>query len=154
MVKHYNPSIVENAQRMLNTKLDNLPSEVSGPVAVIPIEHLATILAVNNRSTTGSSTLYTAPTNADVYITGILVSITADAACDSSQYLVQTSISGTTVRLAQFFKTTLTAFNTQVYLRFTVPIKLDRGSITTLLNSFTVGTSNFGAVLYGYKEEN
>lgn len=132
---------------------DFLSEEVAGPVATIAIEPVARQLGSNNRATTGTSTVITAASDKDTYITGVQVSITADASSDSTTFLVQIVQNGATVRLAQYFKTTLTAYTCVDYINFSKPIKLDRGSIVTIQNTFTVGTSNIGCVLHGYTEE-
>lgn len=157
MVKHYNPSIVQNAQRILNTKADNLSDEVSGPVAVIPIKPICRIVRFAVRSTSGSGTVYATPTDKDFYLIGCSLSVQRDAACDapsSDGARVGIVIDSVTQGLIPISCATLTAFSAEQNITFPFPIKIDRGTNITITGmTFTVGTCVRSVSIIGYTEE-
>jgi len=153
MVRHFNPTISQNALRILNTKGFNLDEEVSGLVAVIPITSIPRIVRGTSRTTTGNSTIYTTPSDKDFYLTGFYISATADVASDCVLYNFQITVDGVSQRIFSMVKTTLTAFNQTQFVALPIPIKIDRGTAITIGQSFTVGTSTVASAIYGYTEE-
>lgn len=154
MTRHYNPSIVERATRILNSKQgDYLPDEVSGPVATISLEPVVRIVRNTSRTTTGNSTIYTTPADKDFYLTGLYLSACADATNDGVLYNIQVTIDGVSQRIASLVKQTTTAFAGNMPMQFVKPIKVDRNTAITVGQSFTAGTSTVAAAVYGYTEE-
>lgn len=155
-MKHYNPSIVERAQRIFNTKGDNLPDEVSGPVAVIPIQPVSRIIKAAAASNTSIITPYTTPTDKDFYLTGVTLSFVKDAANDlaTGSLLVQTTVNGETVSVTGIAVLTLTAQQQTVRCEFNPPIKVDRNAAIQLPTAtFTAGAMRRVLCINGYTEE-
>lgn len=155
MVKHYNTSLAERAGRVFNTKgIDQFSDDVSSNlVAVVPVLPVTRIVRSNSRPTTGASTIFTTPTSKDFYLTGAMLTVAADAACDTTEQWLSVVIEGVTYRLLSVQKLTLTAVQEVVPMTFNPPIKVDRGVAISINQSFTVGAAQIGATIYGYTEE-
>jgi len=129
VTKHYNPSIVENANRILASKAgDYLSDEVQGPVAVIPILPITNIIKTANSSTTGSVTLYTTPTDKDFYLTSLQISLIKDATNDNATGTIGFSITvdGVVIVPLGLAVLTLTAQNSNAVLPLSISIKVNR----------------------------
>lgn len=155
MVRHYNPSIVERAQRILNTKMDNLSDEVNGPLAVIPIEPICRISRSQQAIVTGSSTIYTTPTDKDFYLCNVQFSFSKDAACDvaTGSIGIQTTIDGAAQIIIRLPVITLTAQNNTLSFNFVKPLKIDRGVTLILTGTYTAGVMSRTGNIVGYTEE-
>lgn len=157
-MKHYNPSISEDAARIFNSKQgDFLTDEVQGPVATIEISPKARVLAVASNTSTGSGTIFTSPIDKDTYITGVIFSFVKDAACDTSLGVaaVQTTIDGLSGRhLASLAMASLTAERDTVYVQFLPAVKIDRNAVVQFASkTFTAGTMLRVATIFGYNVE-
>jgi len=156
MVKHYNPSITERALRTLNTKGDNISDEVGGLVPVIPIVPICRIVRSANRSTTGSSTVFTTPADKDFYLCGATLSAMCDATADNTNYALNVTVDGVSnsrdiLRIEKLAATfALSQTLTQV---FDPPIKVDRNTNITASSTFSAGNSRLSACIHGYTEE-
>lgn len=155
MVKHYNPSIVQDAQRILNTKMDNLSDNIGDMVAVIPILPTCRIVKNGNTSSSGGLTVYTTPTERDFYLTGIIFSMAKDSTCDvaTGTVAINVVIDGTAVALAPIAVITLTAQAQIASLSLPVPIKIDRGTPISGSVTFTAGVMRRTCTLIGYTQE-
>jgi len=158
MVTHRNPSITERALRILNTKTgDHLSDEVNGPVVVIPIKPVTTVLGSATRAVTATGNIFTTQTGKDTYITGICFSVAKDAACDattSDHAAISATINGSSVTLARIAGITLTAFAQSIFMSFPEPIKVDSGTTVTVGGmAFTAGSCVKAVVIHGYTEE-
>lgn len=113
------------------------------------------IVANASRSTTGTSTVYTAPTDKDFYLVGIQFSFACDATADSTAYTV--SVTGdefSSTSLIRVVKLTTTADSKSVTWSFPAPIKLKQGQTITVNQTFTAGASTVSATIVGYTVEN
>lgn len=156
MVKHYNPSLVERFQRIFNFKsTDRFTDDISGPVAVIPVTPISRIVRSANRSTSGSSTILTTPTDKDFYLCGAMLSIDSDVVADNTSASIVVTIDGVSNNrdIVRIEKLSLTATSRTVVQNFNPPIKIDRGTNITAASTFTVGASRLSGCIYGYTEE-
>lgn len=154
MAKHYNPSISERALRQFNFKSgDSLTNDITGPFAVIPIEPIIRIVRYVVRSATGTSTIYTTPSDKDFYLTGLQLSHSSNSTSDSTSCHISVTIDGIAQRPAYMLKQALTASDKVVSIMLPKPIKVDRNTSITLTLSFTVGADSAVGVIYGYTEE-
>lgn len=156
-MKHYNPSITEEALRIFNSKQgDFLSDEVSGPVATIEIIPRTKILGQSATAASGSATIFTTASDKDTYITGVLFSFAKDATCDTAtgSMAVQSTIDGNSGRqLAAFTVLATTAERETVYVTFPA-LKIDRNvSVQFGSKTFTVGNLYRTATIYGYTTE-
>lgn len=110
------------------------------------------ILRSANRTTTGTSTLYTTPSDQDFYVVGVILSWAADAANDGTSATIACTIGGTATgrNLAHIAKITLSAIQTTVAYSLPIPVKIDRGTNITYGGAFTAGTSSIFATIIGY----
>ena len=158
MVKHYNPSIVQDALRILNTKTNNLSDEVGDLVPTIPITPICRVVKTNSSTASGSSiTVYTTPSDKDFYLTGLVFTYQKDATCDcadGTHAAIQTTIEGLAIQLIRSTLITLSADSRTFVNHFTTPVKIDRGvTIIITVNTFTVGKFVRSATIYGYTQE-
>jgi len=155
MTKHYNPSIVERANRILASKAgDYLSDEVAGPVAVIPLNPVVRIVRAGGSSATGTLTLYTTPSDKDFYLTTAILSMIKDVTCDATGGInLNAVIDGVTKEIIVYGILTLTAQADTIVCNCPVPIKIDRNTAITVSGTYTAGTMRRSATVHGYTEE-
>jgi len=157
VTKHYNPSIVERANRILATKAgDYLSDDVMPNIQpVIPISPIVKIIRNSNTSATGSITPYTTPDDKDFYLTAIGLSYSKNATCDvaTGNVALNVTIDGVSVAVVSLAMLTLTAEKDSVYVNFNPPIKVDRGTAITGTNTYTAGLMRRTCNVVGYTEE-
>jgi len=92
-------------------------------------------------TSSGSTTIYTCPTNQDTYLKEVVFSLIKNAACDGATGSVSFLVVVNGATLPFYIPTiTLTAQETSIKYRFPNGLKLDRGSIMSLSNNtFTAG---------------
>lgn len=129
-----------------------LLSNVQPVIDMTPRFH-RTLLSKNaSRSTTGSSTIYTAPAKKRVYICGAQISASADATSDCTEFYIAVQQGGVAaVRILSLMKLTTTAFSDSLSVSFPFPIEIDEGTNITLNQSFTVGTNTCRCIAYIYE---
>lgn len=104
----------------------------------------STFHAKSSSSTSGTSmTIFTAPTDRDVYLTSASYSFMKDATCDTataSDCGLSASLNGNVISLIADSIITLTAQKTNITVSFPHPIKIDRGTaVLCATGTFTVG---------------
>lgn len=139
----------------LNPAFEKMPTEASDKIVLTyPLnEKVVKIVRGSEKTTTGSSTVYTTPSNKDFYLTGCYLQNNSNATADNTDIRLTCVIDGGTQFLIQFKKITLTAFNNMLNREFSVPIKLDRNSTIVLSSAFTVGSSTTSAGITGFEVE-
>jgi hypothetical protein len=153
-MKHYNPSITERANRILNLKNgDGMSEEIDGPVAVIPIEPACRIVRRQIRTTSGTSTIYTTPADKDFYLVSAQLDYMQDAASDGLFIELLARIDGIDQPLIAFRKLTLTASAKSAVYSPCLPVKIDRNTSIYVNHSYTVGNGTVVGCITGYTEE-
>lgn len=146
MVKHYNPSIVQDAQRIFNTKTNNISDEVGDIIPVVPVLPVCRIVR-----SSASGTVYTTPSDKDFYLTGFSMSFSKDVAATGSVMTLSAIIDGVSQVLHRFAAITLTAERDSIAIDLSFPIKIDRGTNITI---GLTGTFNSApAAIRGYTQE-
>lgn len=133
---------------------NNLQTNVIPVLDVSPDFHrVANIVRQASRSTTGTSTIYTAASDKDTYITTVFLSFCADATADNTFAVVGCTVNGVSSSrdLLRIQKLSLTAINQTVVITLPVPVKVDRGTAITVQTSFSVGSSAISAGITGYE---
>lgn len=156
MVKHYNPSLVERFQRIFNFKsTDRFKDDISGPVAVIPVEPVSKIVRSGNTSSSGALTIFTTPSDKDFYLVGGNISLVKDVTCDAATgtFQITCTIDGVAQAIMVIGILTLTAQSEIVNLSLPYPIKVDRGTAITGSITFTAGACRRTGCIIGYTEE-
>lgn len=153
-MKHYNPTIAEDATRILNLKNgDMMPEEIEGIVAVIPITPKANIVRGDSAVNTATITPYTTPTDKDFYLTSIQFSIIKDVTNQATYYRINGTIEGVSKRIAQIQCITLTPQYSNGHITFNPPIKLDRGTNVQGVVDSAVANVSISLSLTGYTVE-
>lgn len=153
-IKHFNVSVSDALRRIFNPKGGSDFSSFNPTIQpIVDIRDRANIVRSNTRSTTGTGTILTTPSDKDFYLTTLSFSATADATADNTVYSIATTIEGAARNILQLVKTSLTAYENVATITFSPPIKIDRNVTITLGSTFTVGTSNCAATLTGFTQE-
>lgn len=148
MTRHFNPSIVTRAQRILNSKSgDYLSDEVAGPMAVIPISPRCDIV----KTLTGSGNIFAVPNDKDFYLNTVAISMAKVVGDTGSVAQVVVTIAGVATSLIAIQGVTLTADSQTATLPFPVPIKVDRNTNITL--TLTGAFTSVRGSITGYTEE-
>lgn len=154
MGQHYNPSISERYVRIFNPKFDynaDIIADVIQPV--VQINPISNIVRSNSSTTTGSTTVYTTPSDKDFYLTSLQYCYMKDAANDATSIGVNTTIQGVLQNLVFIRTITTTASQDVVNISFPYPIKIDRGVAVSIYGTFTAGNLYRSLVITGYTEE-
>jgi len=78
---------------------------------------------------TGTSTIYTTPSNQDYYLYGASLSAAFNAAADSTNTTLNIVLNGLTVAVIRLAKLSLTASEQNINIVFPKPIKIDRARL-------------------------
>lgn len=157
MVQHRNPSIVWDAARLFNTKVDDHISDQVNPVIqpTIEIKPRLDVVRSLNSQTSGTMTIFTTPTNKDFYLVTANLSIIKDVVADlaSGALIVRCRINNRNADILLISLLTLTAQDISTANSYDPPIKLDRGTTITVPGTFTVGAVSRSAAIAGYTVE-
>ena len=105
----------------------------------------------NTKVVTGLSTLFTAPTDRDFFLTSIQLGNQSNVTADNTKATFQlTFASGVQVDIITLSKLTLTVFSESIVLTFPFPIKIAPGTNLVFGSAFTVGASTTSASFTGY----
>lgn len=152
-MKHYNPSISADMNRILNLKGESTNEIEDVIVPIIPIQRRADIVRTLTKTSTGGSLVFTTAADKDTYITAVSLNYSADNASDGVKISLSGTVDGVSREILTLCKITLTAANHTCSLCFTNPIRLDRNTSVTLTHAFTVGTERSCCNVIGYTVE-
>lgn len=124
------------------------PTVETNPFAV----NVCNIVRTGVRATTGTSTVYTTPTDKDFYVTAIALGLTKDVTCDAATGRLQLSatIDGSAQVLISIPFLTLTVMDENVSLTLPFPVKIDRNTNITHSLTFTAGAASFTGTVIGF----
>jgi len=131
-----------------------LPRTLKGdiqPVYAINNQRGINLLVDVNRAVTSAGfTVHTTSTEKDTYLWGVTGSWLSDATADNVSISLFTKIFGHVSGQAVFRmnKLTTTAHTSEQSIFFTVPIKLQPATTITFSNTFTVGASSGGMIIF------
>lgn len=155
-MKHYNPTIAEDATRIFNLKNgDMMPEEIGEPVAVIPIIRQNDLTKTLNTAASGTTTIFTTDASKDTYITAFLIAYNKNAACaigDGAMALTAT-INGVATVIGGIPHLDITAERQIISVTLPYPMKVDRNTAVTLSGTFGAGACRRLATIYGYTVE-
>lgn len=140
----------------LNPVVDNIPSVVNPTIQpVFEVNpKFCNVIEGASKSTTGSSTLFTTPSDKDFYLVAATVQMIKDATCDhptGDSALINVIVNGNTEKLCVIGGITLTAQAQTVSISLPIPLKIDRNtSITIAGGSYTAGTMVKSGSIVGY----
>ncbi len=155
MVRHFNPSLAQNARRILATKGDGLTAEIAEKlIPIVPITSVCNYVKYLTSTATGTAVVATTPTDKDLYITAIQLAFAADAAADAVICYISVFVNGVEQIISQHTKITLTAYSSvPAQLILIPPLLVDRGSAINSVTAFTVGTTRRNVIIIGYTVE-
>jgi hypothetical protein len=152
--------LIKGASIQVNRDL--VPSQLAEKV--VPVMEVnpnllrkANIYVGTGSAASGTSTVYTTPTNKDFYLIGISMALIKDATCDTATGKV--TINGTPDGLAQLELIgipiiTLTAQSASISRDFIMPILLKRNTTINSTQTYTAGLSSRTFSIIGYVVEN
>ena len=152
-MRHNNTSITQNLHKVLNTKgeyIDEINPSIQ-PIIAVPI--YTNVVKSNTLSNATSLTLYTTPTDKDFFLTALQLSFIKDASATATQMGVTVVIDGVTTTLVRAVGLTTTAQSGNLAQTLPFPIKLDRGSIISIVNNTGVANVTTWVNIMGYTQE-
>lgn len=154
MAKIQRSSIINNSanELLIQQTTDITPAITEEKVRLVyPVNHkFTTIWKASDSSTSGTSTIYTTPTDKDFFLTSISMSITKNATSDNTGLSLTSTIGGAAVALSKILTETLTASSFVVTREFPYPIKIDRGVAISATSAFTAGASSRSVQIGGF----
>lgn len=145
----------------IQTSRDIVPNQLAEKV--IPVMEVnpkllrrTNIMKASTKTTTGTQTVYTAPTDKDFYLTDLQLAWSKDVANDgiSAFWVITIDGDSATTNILRLYGQTLTANQIVETISFSNPIKIARGSTLSISHSFTVGASSIAGSLFGYTIDN
>lgn len=143
----------------LQVSKDVVPNQIADkivPVIDVNPKHSRVInvivSALATNSTAGS--LYVTPTDRDFYLSAIDLSMIKDATATSLYSCLRAVINGATILFCRIPGITLTAQTGSISVAFPSPIKIDRGTTISLINSTNVANVTVAGTIYGYIIDN
>lgn len=157
MVENNNSELTQELRKAIRLYGMNIPSKVQDtiiPVVEINPSLLRTVSVIRSstKSTTGTGTIYTTPSNQDFYLTSATLTLIADAACDNTSVVLKTIVDGASSGRDVLIigKPTLTATQITQTIALKYPIKVDRNTAITYGGTFTVGAMTVSVSIHGY----
>jgi len=153
-MKHYNPSLVVNARRILEPKGEYLSDEVLPNITpVLEINKpITNIIRNGTTNASGTTTIFILPADKDFYLTSIHFSLFADSASDLGNVTVRVNQDGA-ARDWNWAHVTLNSAFFAEFLCFEPPIRLDRGTSILMIGTHTVGNNSRTCTITGYTQE-
>lgn len=156
MAKHYNTTLTELWNRIFNPK-GEFPSSELLPYLTPTVELRPTsdIFRAANATASGTTTIFTTPSDKDFFLVGGYLTSSYDATADSifTQLRFTDGLGVANRVLLDHRKITTTATNEATAFTTAFPIKVARNTAITMVTSFTVGTSACAAGIHGYTIE-
>lgn len=153
-MKHYNPSISNDAQRILNTKGgDVADNEVDGLFAVLPIVPCVHIVRNLFSTNGGDADVYTTPSDKDFYLTHVSIVGEKDAASTCTQMVVRFTEDGTTRNVIALAFLSLTARFYAHQATFDTPVRIPKNTALRLVHTGGGATQNTHVTIMGYTRE-
>lgn len=153
-MKHYNPTISADINRILNLKGEST-SEISEEIiAVIPIIPKCNIVrSIRAINASNVVTLFTTPTDKDFYLTNAALNFIKDASATSTVSDITVYIDGVLQTLLRIDQITLTAQTGSIAESYPIPIKIDRGTNITVEHGTAVANITTSGMIKGYTVE-
>lgn len=157
MAKNYNPSIVQDTQKIFNLKAGDMLGSDLGSM-IVPIVNVQRTINIvrNSNNTTSPTTIYTTPTDKEFYLTTVHLSSNQNVTSDNVISWIQVTDDETGVlrRVVQLTRETLTVQSSDVFCQFPLRgIRLKKGSTIDLYHAGTAGTTRVAGTITGYTVE-
>jgi len=125
----------------LNSAVDVVPTQLNNVVSpTLDLNPRFSMLTKgDNATTSGARTLITAPTDKDLYLTYLWLSLSKNVTSDCTSIILTATIGGATSTLLRMDFQSLTAESDNISLCLPYPVKVDRGATISYTASFTAG---------------
>jgi len=152
-MQNRNPTIAQDMNRLFDFKGESTDFVSDIIMPVVEIKRICNILKFNSAVNATTATIYTTPSDKDFYLVAAQLSVIKDATSTSGGTSIFVIIEGVSVRLLSIATLTLTAQYSNIANNFPVPIKIDRNTIITVVNSTNnANISGYGSI-QGYTVE-
>jgi hypothetical protein len=159
--KIYNSSLTKEIVDVakIQTSMDSIPSEISEKVVLVADVNpkharIVNIVKYGETSVSGTTDVYSIPSNKEFYLVGFNMSLIKDAACDNISLDLRGVINGETVRICQIVGLTLTADSKSLSQSFYFPIKFDKGTNISMVGTKAVGNFSKVSCIQGFTIDN
>lgn len=147
-------ALIDGAQLPIQDFPNRLASSVVPVLDITPDFHRKiNIVRTGGSATTGDTTIYTTPATRDFYLCSCFITSSDTATSDNTSILIFATIDGVERAILRHIKLTLVADNNTSTISFPNPIKIDRGTVMGVRNSFSVGTSEKVGGIHGFEVE-
>jgi len=149
-MQSFNQTIGQDIQRIFKTKGENI---VAIADIVQPTKEIQTRINILKRvsyTTSGTSSVYTTPTDKDFYLCFAEISFLSDVLNDTLLVQLSVILDGESLVLAELRKVSLAIAANQLYIVFNQPLKLDKGTAINILGTYTAGALTKSAIIGGY----
>lgn len=154
MVKNYNTSIAQDAQRHFNFKGENFSTEMPSYITpVYQITKKADLIKLNQLTNATSSTIFTSASDKDTYISALALSYAKDAANTATYCRIAGTVEGVSVIMHQIALLPSTAGTGGFSITLPYPIKVDRGTAVQVLADNGTAVIRVSAIVNGYTVE-
>lgn len=139
-----------------NSVTNLAPTKVSDNVQLVlnvnPKDYKNSEIVLSNTCVNStSSTIYTTPTDRDFYLTSAQLSMIKDAGALSTYSAINCTINGdANVRLIRVIGLATTAQTESLSISFPAPVKVDRGTAITVINSNAGANVSASGLIAGY----
>jgi len=114
------------------------------------LAHTTEWLSVS-RSSTGTTSVRTATTDRDFFITGAVMSLDTDAAAANLVVAIQATVKGTARNILIFSTLAAAAAHRRdISISLPRPLKIDKGTAISFVCTFSAGTVKGDAIVFGY----
>ena len=152
-MKHYNPSLGAQTQRILNLKGESIEEIREEIIPVVVLNNVCNAAGYGTVTNSGAATTVYAVGDKDFYLTHAELGWYKDAGANATNCEFKVTINGVAHRILRIAHFTATADNRQLVQTFNPPIKVDRNTnITINMDAGGANTTIFG-IAAGYTVE-
>lgn len=154
-MKHNNPSLSEWLSRIFNLKIADQPSNEVLPyiTPTIEVQAAPNEFAVASITNATSANILTSPTGKDLYLTELDLAYSADAAAAFTYMYVQGFVGGAARQLMRLRRVAGAANADKQHISFSRPIKLDRGTILSVVTDSATAAFSGTCTIVGFSIE-
>ncbi len=153
-MQHYNTSITEDMNRILNLKGGESTTEINDVIQpVIILDPEIVLLGSGTLTNASSQNLFNTSAFKDTYITTLQFAFIKDITSTSTLMTISAIIKGVSVNIIRVPSITLTVHSGQVEMVFQPPLKIDRGTSVSLISNTNVANILTAASVFGYTRE-
>lgn len=152
MVKHYNPTIAEDANRLFNFKQGEVVSTEVAPFIqpTVLVQRKCNIVKLNGVTNGTTATVYTTPSDKDFYVTAATLTYMRDATSDTTFIQMRWTIDGVVQTPLNFRILASTASYESISISLPVPVKVDRNTNITVNSGTATANITYSGTVIGY----